>query len=765
MKEKILHIIIVLVCGACARPAEIEEKHSIPDWLGSLAPLEEQFAIRSQRPRLYLTGDDLPLVRSRIQSSHSQAWAMIQQAKSSPGLRDRILANAFSYLVTGSEKEARAAIEAALELSANTNGDDLPNAYRVWPEAVAFDWCHDRFKPEEAEKLLTNIKAQLEIAGGRNLETQPPHAGHLVNHLADAHLPAGIAFYETAPEIFNRAVEVIRIELAAKNVFYRYGASSQGNSYGVTHFNGDIRMLAMLLKATGVDLFERFPFYRDVGYYWIYTRRPDGQLLRNGDDWLDSGNHTKIAGEEGALEVSGVPYGAMERMWTNPWLTELLLYSAAKYRDPYLLNEYLLIRKPANTWTNIIDILWRDPELQPAGPQSLPVIRYRGGPVGTLFFRTGWGPDDVAGMFKVMPLFVKNHDHLDRLSFQIYCRGALALDSGLYEGTNSEYDSDHWLDYFQRTIAHNTLLIRDPDEKVFYRGRQVVADGGQPYPENGANPADLAALMDPQWRIARVLAQEVDKDQRYAFVVGDATSGYGPKAELVKRTFVFLKDFRSSPPAELPAAALVVYDQVRSLKPESRKVWLLHSMEEPEVDQGRFTVRRSGPEYGGCLVSFTLLPEPARVEKIGGPGKDFWVNDTNYPTEKRGDAEGGAWRIEVSPEGKEAAVNFLHAILIYPHEPGSKPEAGLVKGKRLAGADLPEWTVVMPANGEKMRSLEYSSTGTGKRTHLVLGLPAGSEVTAKSGDKVLAQGVTSPEGSFVFGIDQSGKMLLRISVK
>ena len=149
-------------------------------------------------------------------------------------------------------------------------------------------------------------------------------------------------------------------------------------------------------------------------------------------------------------------------LWTHPWLTEFLLYGAAQYSDPYLLGEYLKLRDLDRAWTAIDDIIWHDPGLVPKGPESLPPIRYLGGSVGTLLFRTGWGMDDVVGMFKVLPLFAKNHDHLDRLSFQIYCRGALALDSGLYEGSNSLYDSDHWLNYLQRTIAHNTLVIRDP---------------------------------------------------------------------------------------------------------------------------------------------------------------------------------------------------------------------------------------------------------------------------------------------------------------
>ncbi len=251
----------ILVCAVLAASAVAAAP---PD---KLKPLGGDFQIRRERPRLYLNAGDRDRVRSRIGTSHREEWQSVVRARQSRDLTQRMLANAFSYQVTQDPAHARAAIDAALQLSGtdlDRVDDDLGLAYRVWPESVAYDWCYDHFKPEERHVLLTNVRAQLAIAGGKILETEPPHAGHLVNHLADAHIPAGIAFYDEDPSIFERALKVTRSQIAAKNLFYRYGASSQGNSYGVTHVNGDYRILIMLWKATGVDLFARFPFYRDA---------------------------------------------------------------------------------------------------------------------------------------------------------------------------------------------------------------------------------------------------------------------------------------------------------------------------------------------------------------------------------------------------------------------------------------------------------------------------------------------------------------------
>jgi hypothetical protein len=733
-----------------------ETPSSLPSWLTRLKPMDGEFRVRPGHPRLYLVPEDLPIIRKRISATHAVEWESIERARESRSLTDRMLANAFSYQLESDPAYARKAIEAALELAAmdQKSNDDLKLAYRVWPESVVFDWCYDQFRPRERDNLLGLVRGQLEIAGGRVLEQQPPHAGHLVNYLADAWIPAGIAFYDQDPAIFNRALAVVRTQIAAKDIFYRYGASSQGNSYGVTHVNGDFRLLTLLLKATGVDLFARFPFYRELGYYWIYTRRPDGQFLRNGDDWLDDmRQNNRINRSEGNPAID---------LWTHPWLAEFLLYGAAQYSDPYLLGEYLKVRDLDRSWTAIEDIIWRDPGLVPKGPESLPPIRYLGGSVGTLLFRTGWGMDDVVGMFKVMPLFAKNHDHLDRLSFQIYCRGALALDSGLYEGSNSLYDSDHWLNYLQRTIAHNTLLIRDPDEHLTYRGKAVNVDGGQFYPQEGANADTLEAIADPQWRTAKVLAAETDPAFRYAFVAGDATAGYGRKAELVQRTFVFLN------PAHADASAfIVIADRVVSRSAGYEKVFLLHSMEEPGIEDGIITIHRTtGRNHGGTLVSQTIEPHHAVIEAVGGPGKEFSVNGVNYCTEKGGDAEGGAWRAEVTTSAARKSVDFLHAIQVFAGEPAAFHPALAVEGEGVSGAEFPGWTVVVAKPGRRAgQPITYTSRAAGKQLQLLIGLPADQGVRIALGGKELARRKTSPNGSLMFETNQATGTAVEVTVR
>jgi hypothetical protein len=757
MRISVLLAPLLFLASSQSAPLQTSEPSSqLPAWLAHLKAVEGDFHVRSGHPRLYLVPEDLPTIRDRIRTTHAQEWENVKRARDSQSPTESMLANAFSFPVEQNPAYARKAIDAALQLAAldQDSDDDLKLAYRVWPESVVFDWCHDQFSIEERDRLLRLVHGQLNTAGGRLLEQQPPHAGHLVNYLADAHLPAGIAFYDQDPAVFARALAIVRTEIAAKNIFYRYGASSQGNSYGVTHVNGDFRLLLLLLKATGVDLFSRFPFYHDLGYYWIYTRRPDGQFLRNGDDWLDDMRQNSPARQSGnSADVNS---------WTHPWLAQLLLYGAAQYSDPYLLGEYMKVRDINRAWTAIEDIMWRDPRLIPKGPESLPPMRYLGGSVGTLLFRTGWGMNDVVGMFKVMPLFAKNHDHLDRLSFQIYCRGALALDSGLYEGSKSLYDSDHWLNYLQRTIAHNSLLIRDPGEQLTYRGKAVNIDGGQFYPQQGANADTLEAIAHPRWRIAEVLAAETDQAFRYAFVSGDATAGYGPKAELVQRTFVFVN------PADASASAFfVIADRAVSHVPGHEKVFLLHSMEEPREAGRTVRIRRtSGRNSDGVLVSQTLEPEDAVIKTVGGPGKEYWVNGRNYYTEKAGDAEGGAWRTEVTASAPRKSVDFLHAVQVFAADPVTFQPAIAVKGEGISGAQFRGWTVVIEMPGRPAgHPVTYLSQAAGKQRHLLIGLPPDRGMRITMGGKHVLRAKSSENGSVVFETQQEPGTALRVTVQ
>ena len=91
--------------------------------------------------------------------------------------------------------------------------------------------------------------------------------------------------------------------------------------------------------------------------------------------------------------------------------------------------------------------------------------------------RDGWKPDSTWIEFDCGP-FLAKHQHLDQNQITIYHGGYLAIDSGA-DYTDSE--SPHYLNYYRRTVAHNSILIYDPSEKFFWSQNLLPAanDGGQ----------------------------------------------------------------------------------------------------------------------------------------------------------------------------------------------------------------------------------------------------------------------------------------------
>ena len=78
--------------------------------------------------------------------------------------------------------------------------------------------------------------------------------------------------------------------------------------------------------------------------------------------------------------------------------------------------------------------------------------------------RDSFGPDSTWIQFNSGPYLAK-HGHLDQNHFVIYHKGYLATESG---ADYTDTESPHYLNYYRRTIAHNSMLVFKKDEKFFW---------------------------------------------------------------------------------------------------------------------------------------------------------------------------------------------------------------------------------------------------------------------------------------------------------
>ncbi|HZG75518.1 MAG TPA: glycoside hydrolase domain-containing protein, partial [Paenibacillus sp.] len=531
--------------------------------------------------------------------------------------------------------------------------------------------------------------------------------------------------------------------------YYASGMHHRGESYGPYTFASDIAS-ALIFKALGAER-----MYGDaqgqVLYHYLYTRRPDGSLLRNGDSYEDNQH----------------PYGQYWR-YSWPWMG-----AASYFQDPYLQGEFLRNyagadgtgAREAGALDPVLELLYADPTLEARSVGDLPLTRYFGSPHGTLAARTGWtdgmdpNADDVVADFRVNEYFFGGHQHLDAGAFQIYYKGALALDSGNY----ALYETPHHMNYSRRTIAHNSMLVYDPAEKWEWHDvepgyytdpfdggklKELVNDGGQTWPNQAYEPYDLADITDPAkgYKRNRVLGVQFGPDSHrpdYSYLKGDLTGSYSSKVTNYERSFLFL-----NLKGEAHPAAVLVYDRVTAADPSFKKTWLLHSIQEPAIDGNRTTIVRDTDGYDGKLVNTTLLPQAASITPVGGEGKEFAdLRGVNWPESNNvtSSSEVGAWRVEISPAAPAHTDTFLNVMQVMDGAteplPVERVDAGTMEGARIQ-----DRVALFSKSGDRLGgTVEVAVAGSGTVQFVLADLQAG-RWKIKGPGSASGEGIVTEEG-------------------
>jgi heparin/heparan-sulfate lyase len=494
-------------------------------------------------------------------------------------------------------------------------------------------------------------------------------------------------------------------------------------------------------------LFERMgyknifsPKQAKVPYRWIYTRRPDGQLMRDGDSFISA----------------QTPLGTY---WSSPFH---LMLTSSFYKDPYLKAEFLK-QYQLTLGRYVIDDIWMllfdDPNVKPVTNTALPLTKYFGDPFGTMVARTSWdtgkNANTVVAEMKVGGIWFANHQHLDAAQFQIYYKGGLAIDAGIYEGTKGAYGSEHDRNFHKRTIAHNTMLVYDSAEQMVWGRNRLSNDGGQRYPNFGYEPVKAEDLFAKGYRVANVIAHAIGPDSLrpgFSYLKGNITNAYSKKVTDFRRSFVFLNFANAEHPA-----AMIVYDRVVSANPAFKKTWLLHSIEEPAIVGNNATINRTENGYNGRLVNTTLLPVAgnAVITKVGGAGKAFLVDGVNYEqyvNRANSSEEAGQWRIEISPKQAKASDHFLNVLQVTENKEGQRPlEATMKEHANHFSVTVADRIVFFSKSAEKTNvKMSFMIQRNKQMKVLITDLQPGTWQLKKSGKKVMSTIVFADNGTFYF---------------
>ncbi len=615
----------------------------------------------SEHPRLYLRASNVAELEARLRDPVLRLTVEKMRVAAEKSAQMKAEWDALHFLMTKDRRLGRATVEAALAFLKECKLPDKHDACRVTGRAmvtgaIIYDWLNPLLTVEEKRAFVAEL---IRLAKTQECGYPPTGGGSVTGHASEAMvmrdmLSAGIAIYDEFPDLYELvASRFFREHLPVRNWLYNGHAYHQGDSYGVHRFSWDLYPLWIFDRLGAGNVYN--PEQRWVPYLWIYTTRPDGQRLRAGDTFA----HNAPRGQPWS------DYGAS-------------LLTASYYNDGFLLEQHL---RQGGGGSNemLFEVLWRDTALQPKPVASLPFSRYFGSPFGWTVARTGWDKDAVIAEMKINEYNFTNHQHLDAGAFQLYYKGALAIDSGLYSGSSGQYGSPHCRNYYWRTVAHNALLVYDENE-AFSRKGDYGNDGGQRLPNGRSEPRKLADLQDPRdsYQTGRVVAHGFGPDGNepdYTLLQGDITDAYSAKVKQVKRSFVFLNLRDKRVPA-----ALVVFDRVVSADSVFRKTWLLHMQEEPRLRDGGAVADCTRSGEGGRLNLDVLLPAANNLDlrTVGGPGKEFWVSGKNYANDvepaalKRNSMELGAWRIEASPMKASADELFLNVMQLTDREGGAR---------------------------------------------------------------------------------------------
>ncbi|MBD3161156.1 MAG: hypothetical protein GF346_03145 [Candidatus Eisenbacteria bacterium] len=654
---------------------------------GLLLPLvADAYSVRPH-PRILITEEMLPELRQRCQTTHASIFAEVQSLadeRIADGRRDsRYLSHyAFVYLMTQDPAYLDYTVDALIY---NVNAgyeirDEGTGPGRISSCVLAYDWLYNDMTPSERDQVASRFVDTVEndVPSGNRYAWLPDddywHYALAIYGDGVADAAAASGFQVSYDQFLNRFVP-------AMDEVGTYGSI---DGYGGKRTAFMMCFAEALYTALGEDHRGDCSFIRYSGDFWMHRLRGDRHLIRSPGKWNMADTSLPI----------------------------YFSYFADRFDNPFWQHQANHFVNETDDWGRMDAwqlVLWYDPS-NPS--QAVPdTLSYSCTGSGMTYMRDEWdfspGSNTVHAGFFCGPDLVgsRSQNHF------VIARGEdnLLIDSGL---RYSDID-DHYNPYYIRAIAHNTVLIYDPNEDFgdyqnhLYRTHDVPNDGGQTDSDD-----DLGWVHYPHsgtfgWRGEIEIFRDMG-DRLY--IKADATPAYHEnKAGKVVREFVYIRP-----------DLFVVRDQVIRTNPTFTTKAAFHMIDRPLVD-GPLDVIHGSLATGGifesaaarevivrrgdsqCQILFLSPDETAGKLRIVGGGNasgepwkqnwesahdltydpstsyEFWVDDRNWVScsqyceqdhivgrnEFPGN-EAGDWRIEiVAPDG-ETELSIITVVKVGP---------------------------------------------------------------------------------------------------
>lgn len=660
-------------------------------------------SIRQEHPRMFLTKEDLPDIRNAAFTFEKKAYDAMKKradallgkeiefvdplARTGESNNNRTYGYyasdaALMWLITGQPQYLELAKNILDKLSeyymlrVSNNLNIEWACYTQIAAMAAYDWIYNDLTPAERSKIGGTLFNSLCDAawhgpGIREHRFRENIGKTTTGGYGVTALPwyIGLTFYgegyddQFCEDMLRRGYDFFRrlTDYRCMMMGKNGGGASGALNYCLAGYPyAEYGLIYTMKSAVGIDLTKKMDYM--IGYlnYMDWVRLPGNKEYGFGDT-----NHYKcnLPHPYMGLHVKVIADLFGKR---HPEIVPVAARLLTQYKS----------RRPIDNFPFIRLLLKSEPSLQNTAEQDLSRKSVYFETMGQVYMRSGAGDDDTYAMF-VSGGIPEGHKHYDNNNFIIYKNGYRALDSG----TRPE-PGLHLPYYYSRTVAHNCVTIRMPGETFpkYWGGASLSEDATLPLPNDGGQCKLLAS---------RLLAHEETED--YVYLASDATECYHPdKAELVMREFIwFAPDL------------FLVFDRVFSDKAEYPKTWLYHTASEPKMSG---PMEFSETSQGGKSICRTLFPADAVLEKIGGPGKQFWSDGRNWPLPKLIPEDWGynkrhlipddqwpllgQWRMEVKP-GKEAQNDyFMHLIQVGDESLSKLPKTETFENETSMGVEF-----------------------------------------------------------------------------
>lgn len=648
--------------------------------------------------------------------------------------------------------------------------------------ALSLDWAWPAFSPEQRHqtaKWLVDTALEYKDQGLGCFDTASAAALKMT-------LLAGLA----AEGLDPRAESLI--ELALEQRFNQgilpclLGAGKGGgwfeDSVAGARAGLDILEFAAALKiAKGRDIFSRAPWFQDRLTYLIFDLLPGVAMSPYGPYRRVSPGGDQVLDPLDAADLVRLQMLLLSYMRPDDRSAGFARTLLRDRRSPGVLAGYRLAH----------ELLWFQPDM-PLSPLSSAPLAMVAHDLGRGFSRSDWSGLGTWLKFSCGPHFALGQ-HLDATSLILYRRGMLLSVGGGYDGPGTP----HALNYAVRSLAHNTIIIRDPQEYSWYdmgagqkpKGR-YANDGGQRswaiFHADG-EPQKQAPWTASGWEKGRAPWSKLTRiyqvagikgmaqEPRYTYMYGDASRAYQGSSNKAQRVVRHVFHLRSGGPQDpLSAEAVVVVDDVVLNNRSARVSFVSHFERRPtafsqidETGPGRFegVGSRLRVRFDNSRLDLVcVVPARPHFKIIGGQGKaGSWVNGKNYPPAPPV-RERAPWRAEFAAQTKEGPERVMaHVLFPADSDDSPPPEVELLNadGDQTVAMIIKDryWPrVVALHTGEPSLEtrLTYQYRG-GRQRHLVAGLlpDHNYQIEVLAGQVVITPGKvlgikSSPAGSLSF---------------